>query len=60
MVEIEFNYQQNNIIIHGNMYNTFEEIVQNYINKTNLDINNIYFISNGKMIKINILTINKY
>ena len=50
MVEIEFNYEQNKIIIQGDMNNIFEEIIQKYINKTNLDINNIYFISNGKII----------
>ena len=32
------------------MNDIFEEIIQKYINKTNLDINNIYFISNGKKI----------
>ena len=35
------------------MNNIFEEIIQKYINKTNLDINNIYFISNAKVINKN-------
>ena len=51
MVEVEFNYQQNKINIQSNMNDIFEEIVQKYIIKSNLDINNIYFISNGKIIK---------
>ena len=50
MVEIEFNFNQNKMIIQGNLNNLFEEIIKKYINKTNLDINIIYFISNGKII----------
>ena len=50
MVEVEFNYNQNKINIQGNMNDKFEKIIQKYINKTNLDINNIYFISNWKII----------
>ena len=53
MAEVEFNYQQNKVIIQGKMNNIFEEIIQKYINKTNLDINNIYFISNAKVINKN-------
>ena len=53
MVEVEFNYQQNKVIIQGKMDNIFEEIIQKYINKTNLDINKIYFISNAKVINKN-------
>ena len=58
MVEVEFNYNQNKINIQGNMNDKFEEIIQKYINKTNLDINNIYFISNGNIVIINILIVN--
>ena len=50
MVEIEFNYNQNKIIIQGNPNNLFKEIIEKYTNKTNLDINILYFISNGKII----------
>ena len=50
MVDIEFNYKQKTTIIQGNLNNVFEEIIKKYINKTNLDINNIYFLSNGKNI----------
>ena len=32
------------------MNNIFEEIIQKYIDKTNLDINNIYFLANGRNI----------
>ena len=50
MVEVEFNYNQNKINIQSNMNDKFEEIIQKYINKANLDINNIYFISNGNIV----------
>ena len=52
MVEVEFNYNQNKINIQGIMNDKFEEIIQKYINKANLDINNIYFISNGNIVII--------
>ena len=38
MVEVEFNYKQNKINIQSSMNDIFEEIIQKYINKTNLDI----------------------
>ena len=50
MVEVEFNYQQIKISIQSNLNDIFKEIIQKYVNKANLDINNIYFISNGKII----------
>ena len=50
MVEVEFNYKQNKINIQSSANDIFEEIIQKYINKTNLDINNIYFIYKGKKI----------
>ena len=50
MVEVEFIYKQQKINIQSNMNNIFEEIIQKYIDKTNLDINNIYFLANGRYI----------
>ena len=50
MVEVEFIYKQQKINIQSNMNNIFEEIIQKYIDKTNLDINNIYFLANGRNI----------
>ena len=47
MVEVEFNYQQNTIIMQSNLNDSFETIIRNYTIKANLDINNIFFISNG-------------
>ena len=48
MVEVEFNYQQNIIKIQANINDRFQLIIEKYLNKINLDINNIYFLSNGK------------
>ena len=50
MVEVEFNYQQNIIKIQANINDRFQLIIEKYLNKINLDINNIYFLSNGKKI----------
>ena len=50
MVEVEFNYQQNTVVIQGNLNDSFEEIVKKYTIKANLDINNIYFIANGNIV----------
>ena len=50
MVEVEFNYQQNKIIILANLEDILESILNKYVNKSKLDINKIYFISNGKNI----------
>ena len=50
MVEVEFNYQQNKIIIQANLEDFLGSIINKYVNKSKLDINKIYFISNGKNI----------
>ena len=50
MIEVEFNYQQNTIIMQSNLNDSFETIIRNYTIKANLDINNIFFISNGQII----------
>ena len=50
MVEVEFNYQQSIIKIQANINDRFQLIIEKYLNKINLDINNIYFLSNGKKI----------
>jgi hypothetical protein len=50
MVEVEFIFQQNSIIIQAFANNSFQEIVNKFIMKTQLDINNLYFLSNGKTI----------
>ena len=50
MVKVEFNYLQNIIKIQANINDSFQLIIEKYLNKINLDINNIYFLSNGKKI----------
>ena len=50
MVEVEFNYQRNKTIIQGNLNDSIKDIITKYTNQENLDINNIYFISNEKAI----------
>ena len=48
MVEIEFNYLQDKTIIQANLNDPFSKIISNFINKTQLDLNNLCFLSNGK------------
>ena len=48
MVEVVFDYKQIKTVIQGNLDDLFENIIKKYVQKSNLDINNIYFISNGK------------
>ena len=50
MVEIIFNYNHIEIIIQANLDDSFNSVIEKFINKTQLDINNIYFISNGNII----------
>ena len=58
MVEIIFNYNNINTLIQANMNDSFNTIIQKYINKSKLDINNIYFVSNGQIISENEKIIN--
>ena len=50
MVEIIFNYNHIETVIQANLDDSFNSIIEKFINKTQLDINNIYFISNGNII----------
>ena len=53
MINVEFNYQQRIIIIQAKINDTFEVIIEKYLDKIKLDINNINFIFNGKYINKN-------
>ena len=53
MVEVEFNYQQRKTIIQANLNDSFQIIMNHFINKTRLKLNDIYFLSNGKKISKN-------
>ena len=48
MVELIFIYNQRQTLILANLNDSFNDVIQKYINKTKLDRNNIYFISNGQ------------
>ena len=53
MVEIIFNYNQINTTILANLEDSFNSVIEKFINKTQLDINSINFISNGNIISKN-------
>ena len=47
MVEIEFNYNQNFIVIQSNENEKMKNIIQKYLDKTQLNKNAIYFLYNA-------------
>ena len=53
MVEIIFNYNQVNTIIQCNLEDSYNSVIEKFMNKTQLDINNIYFVSNGNILTKN-------
>jgi len=48
MIEIDFNYRQQIIVIQANLNEIFKDIINKYLQKSLLDSNNIFFIANGK------------
>jgi len=53
MVEVVFDYKQIQTVIQANLNDSFNTIANKFINKTNLNLNEVYFLSNGKNIKNN-------
>ena len=53
MVEIEFIYLENKTIIQGNLDDSFSFIINKFIDKSKLDLNNLHFLSNGKILNKN-------
>ena len=53
MINVEFNYQHNITRIQANLNDSYELIINKFINKTNLNINNICFLCNGKYLNNN-------
>ena len=58
LVGVEFNYNQNIIIVWANFEDLFKKIIDEYLIKSNLDINEIYFLANGIKIDKNEKIIN--
>ena len=52
-IEIEFNYQGQITIIQCNTQDNLNNIFHNFINKSNIDINLIYFLYSGNIIEGN-------
>ena len=50
MVEIEFDLNQTKTIIHSNLNESFQKVIDKYIQKSSLDPHTVYFISNGNKI----------
>ena len=53
MVEIEFHYEQMKTVIQADINDSFNTIINKFISKGKLDINEVYFLLNGKDINKN-------
>ena len=53
MVELIFNYNQVQTLILANLNDSFNDVIQKYANKAQLDINNVQFFSNGQKLSNN-------
>ena len=53
MVELIFIYNQVQTLILANLNDSFNDVIQKYANKAQLDINNVQFFSNGQKISNN-------
>ena len=51
MIQIEFQLNQQKIIIQAKSDETFQSVIDRYIQKTQIQLNSVYFISNGSQIK---------
>ena len=47
MINISFNFESMNIDIQANLDENMMDVINRYITKTRLDIENIYFLYNG-------------
>ena len=52
MIQIEFQLEQQKIIIQAKSDETFQAVIDRYIQKTQIQLNSVYFISNGSQIKL--------
>ena len=59
MVEVEFSYKQNNIIIQCQLNSKIIDIYKAFISKVGIDINSVYFIYSGNKINNNELIIDQ-
>ncbi len=50
MIEIEFSYNQQIIVIKANLDDPFKDVINKYLQKSFLNPNNTFFIANGRQI----------
>ena len=51
MIEVEFECNQNKIMIQANINESFQAVIDKYIQKSLIQSNSVYFIANGNQIK---------
>ena len=51
MIQIEFEYKQNKVMIQAKSYESFQSVIDKYIQKSQIQLDSVYFIANGNKIK---------
>ena len=51
MIQIEFDYKQDKVMIQAKSYESFQSAIDRYIQKSQIQLDSIYFIANGNKIK---------
>ena len=59
MVQVEFNFEQRVTMIQAELNDSFKNIITKFANKSNLDINKLYYIFHGNPLDINEIIGNK-
>ena len=47
MTEIEFDFNQKNVVIQANLRDSFQEVIKKYFQKAEIDPSTVYFFANG-------------
>ena len=50
MIEVEFHYEQNIIVIQAEKKNRFQDVINKYIQKSYFNPSSLFFLLNGKQI----------
>ena len=51
MIQIEFEYNQDKVMIQAKSYEPFQSAIDKYIQKSQIQLDSVYFIANGNQIK---------
>ncbi len=51
MIQIEFEYEQNKVMVQAKSYEPFQYAIDRYIQKSQIQLDSVYFIAKGNQIK---------